>query len=317
MPEQTGQYPYLAAVAGKDGRLFLLNRYGMGTPLDEQPAGIERCLCGPSYFQGADGIGRVVTSHGRRGIGYLHTWLVSMWPKPHLVLEGSANIPSGQAPGFFTVISSNGTNADSAIIWAVGRPTEPDTTFVYLYAFKATASGGALTFLFNSAAGNWPNTGGAAFIAPVVANGRVYVASAVRDASGKTLGQLTIFGPLGQNAPQIASKPTLVAAKSERKVVPPELKPSPVAPELDSPHVISGTLRKVDGSTLTLETRTKKTVKIDVSQAIQEQRVTRPLSVGTPFTVKGSSFTASGALLATSVVRAKGSAEEGLWPPDR
>lgn len=254
-------------------------------------------MCGPSYFKGPDGIGRIVTSHGRRGIGYLHTWKLLLSPNPHLEKEGSGEIVSGQAPGFFTAISSNGTKAGSAIIWALGRAVDPATTFVHLFAFAA-APDGTLNLLFTSAAGNWPNQG-SAFLAPVVANGRVYVASAILDDTGKTRGQLTIFGLLGPKAPQVA------------------LKPSPVAPVTGSLRVVSGTLLNVDGATLTLETRTGKTVKIDASQALQNKRVTRPLSVGTPFTVQGSSLTATGALIAASITRAKGAAAEGLWPPDR
>jgi hypothetical protein len=58
---------------------------------------------------------------------------------------------------------------------------------LWLYAFKAKLSGGSnkLTQLFSQPAGEWPNTGGNANVVPVVANGKVYVASNK---------QLTIFG---------------------------------------------------------------------------------------------------------------------------
>jgi hypothetical protein len=130
---------------------------------------------------------------------------------------------------------------------------------------------------------------GNANIVPVVANGKVYVAANK---------QLTIFGILpAPAAPRIA------------------LQPSPiVSPE--SPHAITGTLVAVNGSTLTLQTHTGKNVKIDASQAMKNQRVGAPLRVGTALTVQGSSIEGSGALLATSMYRAKGFSGE-FWPPDR
>ena len=170
LPTQSGTVPYLAVAAGKDGRLFLLDRLNMGAPLDAHQ--LAPCWCGPSYFVGSDGVPRIVTSHGAS----VSTWQLVLSPSPHLVQEGSANIVTGQDEGFFTVVSSNGTTAGSAIIWAVGRPKT--TTAVSLYAFAATASGGTYKQLFSStAAGSWPNTTGNANIVPVVANGRVYVAS--------------------------------------------------------------------------------------------------------------------------------------------
>ncbi len=134
LPTQSGTVPYLAVAAGKDGRLFLLDRLNMGTPLDtHQLAG---CWCGPSYFVGSDGVPRIVTSQGAT----MSTWKLILSPSPHLVQEGSVDIVTGEDNGFFTVVSSNGTTPGSAIIWAVGRPKT--TTAVTLYAFAATASAG-------------------------------------------------------------------------------------------------------------------------------------------------------------------------------
>src|ERR1019366_8943309 len=182
-------YPFLAAAAGKDGRLFLFNPLSLTPPLSEQQS--EACWCGPSLFMGSDGVNRIVASQGST----VRTWQVSS-PTPTLSLEGTATITSGQDPGFFTSVSSNGTTAGSAIIWAVSRPS--NTTSVNLYAFSA---GGTLTQLFSSPAGTWPNTGGNANIVPVVANGKVYVAS---------YKALTILGPgapLTQAAAQKALRP--------------------------------------------------------------------------------------------------------------
>jgi hypothetical protein len=300
-------YPYLAVAAGKDGRVFLLDPANLGHPTNMSPPTsappplntqqIDACWCGPSFFEGSDGVGRVVTSHGST----LRTWQVQMSPAPTLTQEATATINSGQHGGFFTSVSSNGTNAGSAIIWAVGRPTGEgaNPTAVTLFAFGATPPSGstALRQLYSAPAGSWPNTGGDANIVPVVANGKVFVASAYLDASGNTRGQLNIFGKGGKGAPILSAK---VASAGARPT---------------SGHVISGTLLAVSGETLTLRARTGQTATVDASPALQNERVTGPLKLGMPYTAQGTNFNASGALIATAIGRAMPSS--GLWPPDR
>ena len=219
-------YPYLAVAAGKDGRVFLLNPANLGQPTNTSPPTSSQppldtqqndaCACGPSFFIGSDEGMRIVTSHGST----LRTWQVQMSPSPALAPEAMATISSGQDPGFFTSVSSNGTTAGSAIIWAVARPTGSgaNPTAINLYAFAATPSSGSttLTQLFSAPAGSWPNTGGNANIVPVVANGKVFVTSAYLDGSGNTRGQLNIFGPGGSGAP-IASA---VAGTASGHVIP-------------------------------------------------------------------------------------------------
>ena len=316
----TATYPYLAAAAGKDGRLFLLDPHNLGAPTKTQPPAATQpltstptpidtqqsdgCWCGPSFFVGEDGISRVVTSQGNT----LGTWQVQI---PLAPPEAAATIAaSEQDPGFFTSISSQSSDGTrygkakpgSAIIWAVGRPTGAgaNPTAVTLYAFDARPSGSPATFkqLFpppgtSSTAGSWPNTGGNANIVPVVFDGKVYVASAYLDpTTGNTRGQLNIFGAGGTGTPLASA----VAAPA-------------------SPHLVSGTLTAVSGSTVTLRTRKGRATTIDVSQAKQNQRVGTPLKVGKALTVLSSMIEGNGALLATSVVRAKGSSGK-LWPPD-
>jgi hypothetical protein len=291
LPDQSWPIQYVAITAGKDGRLFVLNRLGLTTALNTYQ--LPGCWCGPSYFVGPDGIQRIVTSHGSA----IQTWLFTVSPTPNLTpVVGTATIPNGQDPGFFTVVSSNGTQNGTAIIWAVSRPTSNNPALVYLYAFAALAPTGTYMQLFSSPAGTWPNTGGNANIVPVVANGKVYVASH---------NALTIFG-VGGPAAKIASKATFSKAA---------LQTNPVAAPASS-HLITGTLQVIDRSTLTLQTRTGKSVKIDDALAVRNQRVGVPLRVGIPLTVQGSMIEGNGALQATSIVRAKGSTGE-VWPSDR
>src|SRR5262249_57102041 len=62
----------------------------------------------------------------------------------------SENLPSGHLAGFFTTVSSKGTTAETAIIWAIARPT-PKTDDVTLYAINPE---NGLT-LYSQAAGKW------------------------------------------------------------------------------------------------------------------------------------------------------------------
>jgi hypothetical protein len=188
----------LVVGGGKDGRMFLLNSASLGgyTPggpdhvLDMHNIG--ECWCAPSYFMDQDGIGRVVSSGGNS----VTTWKIMQTgspPTPHLVQDGTgqitASVTTVQDPGFFTSVSSNGTAPNhSAIIWAVGRPPDGSTS-VTLYAFDATSVNGTLPLLGQYPAGTWTEDNNANIV-PVVANGKVYVASS----GGAGAGTLTIFG---------------------------------------------------------------------------------------------------------------------------
>ena len=290
LPPQAGSFPDLAVAGGKDGRLFLLNRDAMSGPGFNSAAALNtnqlasRCWCGPSFFTGADGFGHVATSYGAS----LQTWQLQLSPSPTLVQEGVASTPvSSQDPGFFTVVSSNGTKAGTGIIWAVGRPAT--TTTVTLYAFAAAVSGGTYQQLFSSPAGSWPYSGANANIVPVVANGKVYVAS---------YQALTIFG-----VPSAAS----AARVSTGGQIAPRLPASPVTPS--SGHQITGTLLAKIGSMFTVRARTGKTITIDISQAAKSEQI----ALGQTYTVQGS-LNADGTLQAGSIARAKTSGR--LWPPD-
>lgn len=187
LPLQSGSVPRVAAAAGKDGRMFLLNRDNMGGYTPGGPdkviglVNIGGCWCGQSYFE-HEGVGHVVSSGGSNVI----VWRVETTPTFKLVQEAtSAGIGGAQDPGFFTSISSD--DSHEAIIWAISRPNNPSPATISLFAFEALPTGGGSTLntLFQGDAGTWPNTGGNANLVPVIANGKVYVAS---------YKQLSIFG---------------------------------------------------------------------------------------------------------------------------
>jgi hypothetical protein len=190
VPSQAPSAPALAVAAGKTGIMYIMDQNHLGG-YQQGPAGtddvlfqtdIGGCHCGPSFFN--DGQPKIISSGGR----VLRVWNVeSMATGTSVTLAGlSPPLPTGQDPGFFTSVSSNG--ADSAIIWLVTHPyTTSMTPNVSLYAFAAEAPAHtkSLPLLFNAVAGPWNQVSRDANIVPVVANGKVYVASDQ---------QLSIFG---------------------------------------------------------------------------------------------------------------------------
>ena len=213
LPAQSGPVPNLAVAAGKSGYLYIMNRalgsmggYVAGGPDVPKEITLGPCWCGPSYFAGSDGFGRVVTSQG----DVLDTWRVDTTKSVPLILEGTSSLaPDVQDPGFFTSVSSNGTQAGSTIIWAVQRPTSATTPTVTLYAYSATPTVGALPVLYSGVVGPWPNLNGNANLVPVVANGNVYVAS---------YQSLSIFGLLSSSTSSAAQPLVAPGATSQALV---------------------------------------------------------------------------------------------------
>lgn len=186
LPDQPGSIPHMAVAAGKDGNMYFMNEDDLGGYSQQTnnvlgTYSIGGCWCGQSYFRGPKGQGLVVTSGGN-SIG---VYEVQTSPSVALHFLKAATIAAGsQNPGFFTTVSSNGTN--NAIIWALSHPPGTGKNPINLYAFDA-ANGKRL---FTTVAGYWPNTGGNSNLVPVVANGQVFVTS------NKVL---AIFGLLGGN----------------------------------------------------------------------------------------------------------------------
>ena len=265
----------LAAVAGKDGRLFLLDRSGTGLKFLLLRQGAA-CWCAPSYFTGPDGFGRIVASQGKE----VQTFPISL---TSLSPEGASSLSTGQDGGFFTTVSCNGGGGafwrctNTPIIWAVSRPLSSTSTGVNLYAFSGLAVNGSYPLLLGpTKVGSWPNMGGNANIVPTVANGLVYVAS------NKLL---TILKEGGNGA--------LPLAQAEAAASP------------TSGFAISGTLDSVNGSVLTLTNRHGKDRLIDASEAIANGLIAAALTAGDAYSAVGSSFTSSGALQADAIYRAK------------
>jgi len=186
LPDQPGPVPHLAVAAGKAGTMFLMNANDLGGFDNNKnhvlgSYSVGPCWCGQSYFvDPTDGAARVVSSGGYSA----KVWKLETSPRPALTLSTSSpQVPGGQAPGFFTTISSNGRA--NPIIWALSRPLSPLKTNINLYAFNPRSGGRTMQQLFKGTAGVWPSFFGNSNLVPVVANGKVFVASYM---------QLQIFG---------------------------------------------------------------------------------------------------------------------------
>lgn len=279
LPTQSGSYPDLAVAAGKFGTMYLLNTDKMSQPLDSETIG--RCWCGPSYYTGSDGVGRVVASGGT-SIG---VWAVNDTSSPKLVLQTSYNnIPDGQYPGFFTTVSSNGTTAGTAIVWVVSRPVKSNPGYVYLYAINPDTG----AKLFKGLAGQWQNFGGDSNIVPLEANGYVYVAS------NQTF---SIFGTGARHAvalPQIH--------KSDMRV-----------PLAQGEHEIYASVVTIAGHKIVARKRHGENVTIDTSAAEHTHRYAPP-SAGDALIARGT-YEKSGVLHANTVLHAMNN--PAAWPQDR
>jgi hypothetical protein len=295
VPDRPRPAPNKAVAAGKDGRLFILDRTSMGgfhNPDLPKYVPVGACWCGPSYFQAPDGIGRVVSSGGFQA----KSWKVTT-VSPGLTLEASAPpIPVGPQNdgGFFTSVSSDGGKPGTPVIWAIGRPTGGDN-HVTLYAYNGAASGGSLPLLWSSpgsTAGVWTNLDGNANLVPTVANGRVYVPSN---------GRLAIFGL------RTVSRQGMMKRQEQPPVLSEPLARAPI-----EGAAYWGTVRTVRGYRVTVVLRTGRILQVDLTEAAQSGTTVNPFA-GLKVFVNGT-LDAKGVLQARTLARAKG---PGSWGADR
>jgi len=179
--DQAGSVPHMAVAAGKEGDMYLMNEDNLGgySADTDNVLGtytIGKCWCGASYFEYAK-TPVLVASGGNM----IKAYEVITSPSPSLKLVTAATIVTGQnagnnlPTGFFTSVSSNAMT--NPIIWAISRPISLSEPAVTLYAFSPLGKGGKMTQLFSTVAGTWPYVRGRINQVPVVANGKVYVAS--------------------------------------------------------------------------------------------------------------------------------------------
>ena len=134
---------------------------------------------------------------------------------------------------------------------------------------------------------------------PVVANGRVYVAS---------YKELAIFAPgTGSTAPQTAQALSSAPSGTTQPLVPDSAQLPPDG------HEIFGEIKSVDGNMITIATRKGAPIDVDATQAVQDHQSVVLLR-GEAVRILGS-YNAANIFEATTITRAKRSPK--LWPPDR
>ena len=282
LPNQPGATPHLAVAGGKISGALLLNRDNLGGYGDGQldEVDIGDCWCGPSYFADSSGVGHVVTSFGNA----IQTFSIQTSPTPKFANQiTSPNISTGQDPGFFTTVSSHGTLAGSAVIWAISRPVNSYPGYINLYAFNPINGQELLAIR----AGIWLSPQADANLVPTVANGHIFVAS---------YNQLAIFG---------------LAAPGEKIEITAQPPPEEMPLAADAPHQISGILVASHPGGVTLQTRTGTTIEVDTQSATHFGANEQPL--GTPVLVRGD-YTGAG-FKAVHVLHLK--PQPALWPRDR
>jgi hypothetical protein len=196
LPDQPGAHAHLLVGAGKDGRIFVINRDNMGG-LNNPPTGpnliVQELPNGtvsggswdtPAYFDAG--------SDGNRWIYYAGN---NDFLKAFRLSNGMlSTTPSSQSAtrfppqyGATPIVSANGTN--DGIVWAIA---EGGTAV--LHAYDALNLGHEL---YNSSQAGTRDqlTQGVKFFTPTVADGKVFVATTN---STDTLNTLTIFGLFNQ-----------------------------------------------------------------------------------------------------------------------
>ncbi len=176
LPDQPGSMPRLAVVAGEEGTIYLMNRdalggYVAGGPdnvVQELPHAIHKLVGGPSYYSGT--AGTFIFYCG--AADPLEAYQLSLTPVPALTRVASASSSCGGSGGAIPVVSSNGSNDTTAIVWITTRPANRSTQPVLLRAYAATNLGNQL---IQEKVALWQNPHNPPFISPTVAGGRVFV----------------------------------------------------------------------------------------------------------------------------------------------
>jgi hypothetical protein len=184
LPDQPGSFPHIMVSAGKEGRIYVVNRDQLTT-------------ANSHYCSGCTNDTEIIEESSSGAIGGM--WSMPAYWNDNIYFWGSydvlksvpvsnglpdfTNISSNSNslgfPGPTPSISSNGTAVGTAILWAIdstqyGSPG-PGPGPAVLYAYDAT---NIATLLWNSsqAANNRDTAGNAVkFATPTIANGKVYI----------------------------------------------------------------------------------------------------------------------------------------------
>jgi hypothetical protein len=233
LPAQNAKAKYTAVAQGKFSTLYLLNRSHLGRVKPNDAGALQSIpntgngvWGGPAYYSGP--AGQFVYSQSDSAPLLAFSLVADAAGLPQLTLSSTGSSNAGYG-GSLPIVSSNGQQAGTAIIWLINRSSP-----LQLEAYDATD---VSKLLFQHNAGSWSNPANNGFLTPLVANGKVYVPST---------NQVQVFGLGGSR--NIALNST-------------------AAPSTGFEHRLTGLIVRVSANTLTLRLRDGRRVDVDIAPA--------------------------------------------------
>jgi len=173
IPNSSGSKIPLAVSGVKSGTIYLLNQNKLGEFNASGDNVVQKIYIGnggDSLFGGP----AYYANHVYWGSADqpMQSFALAVSPAPKLTFQSQTTNKFNGEGGEIPAVSSNGTTAGTAIVWATSRP--PTGSNVTLYAYDAT---NLAKMLFSGAVGTWRATDGA-FLTPTIADGHVFVPGA-------------------------------------------------------------------------------------------------------------------------------------------
>ncbi len=172
LPPVAGQVaPPMAVAMGKASVVYLLNQTKLGGlkandagALQSFYAGGGGLWGGPAYYNGPAG----PTVYAQTGGDVLHAASVATASTTPTLTPGANGTTGAGYGGSTPIVSSNGTTANTGIVWVLRRSAP-----IQLEAYNALTLGAPI---YAANAGSWSNvSNNNPFLTPLEANGRVYV----------------------------------------------------------------------------------------------------------------------------------------------
>jgi hypothetical protein len=308
LPDQPGKVPHLAVAGGKTGITYLLNRdslggyAGAGSDAAAWQGQTNGGLWGaPVYFVAADGKPYIIYCGGNDPV---RKYRLNVNPVSLTLSSRSTAAIGSTEGGTIPIVSSNGTAAGSAVVWALSRPAGTSTPI----KLKAYDGADLSRLLYTGDTHPWTNADGDALLAPTVVNGKVYVPTGstvdifgLSSAAVKSRSNRHVLGASVTRATQ-ATRATQTTRRTQGARV----------PAAEGAHEISGIVSAILGDTLVIRLRDGRSILVDATQAKREERVTE-LFISRRVSVHGHKV--SGIFKASAISRARDDA--ATWPPDR
>jgi|GEM_PF-652443 len=164
--------PPLAVAIGKSAVLYLLDQNRLGGLRPNDTGALQAITLtergnaglwgGPAYYDGANG----PTVFLQTDSDVLRAFSVATTGRPALTQAMTGTTQAGNG-GALLVVSSNGSKADTGVVWVIRRSVPME-----LEAYNADTLGAPL---FHANAGVWSNTSSQnSYVTPVEVNGRIY-----------------------------------------------------------------------------------------------------------------------------------------------